>query len=67
VGLISADGTKNEEGAARGRRGPSGPKSVKEGDVVEVEVVEKSRRGVARVEGFVVFVPGAEPGQGLRY
>ncbi|MCX8137591.1 TRAM domain-containing protein [Pyrobaculum aerophilum] len=52
----------------RGRRGPSGPKPVKEGDVVEVEIVEKSRRGdgVARVEGFVVFVPGAEPGQRVR-
>jgi predicted RNA-binding protein with TRAM domain len=35
--------------------------------VVEVEVVKKSRRGVAKVEGSVVFVPGAEPGQGLRY
>jgi predicted RNA-binding protein with TRAM domain len=36
--------------------------------VVEVEVVEKSRRGdgVARVEGFVVFVPGAEPGQRVK-
>ena len=55
-------------GPPRGRRGPSGPKPVKEGDVVEVEVVEKSRRGdgVARVEGFVVFVPGAEPGQRVK-
>jgi len=53
-------------GPPRGRRGPSGPKPVKEGDVVEV--VEKSRRGdgVARVEGFVVFVPGAEPGQRVK-
>ncbi|MGC9130486.1 MAG: TRAM domain-containing protein [Pyrobaculum sp.] len=55
-------------GPPRGRRGPSGPKPVKEGDVVEVEIVERSRRGdgVARVEGFVVFVPGAEPGQRVR-
>jgi len=30
--------------------------------------VERSRRGdgVARVEGFVVFVPGAEPGQRVK-
>lgn len=36
--------------------------------MVEVEIVEKSRRGdgVARVEGFVVFVPGAEPGQRVK-
>jgi len=53
-------------GPPRGRRGPSGPKPVKEGDVVEV--VEKSRRGdgVAKVEGFIVFVPGAEPGQRVK-
>ena len=47
-------------GPPRGRRGPSGPKPV------EVEVVEKSRRGVAKVEGFVVFVPGAELGQRVK-
>lgn len=44
------------------------PKPVKEGDVVEVEIVEKSRRGdgVARFEGLVIFVPGAEPGQRVK-
>lgn len=51
-----------------GRGGPRGPKPVKEGDVIEVDVVEKSRRGdgVAKVEGFIVFVPGAEPGQHVK-
>ena len=34
--------------------------------MVEVEVVEKSRRGVVKVEGFVVFVPGAGPGQRVK-
>jgi len=55
-------------GAPRRRRGPPGPKPVKEGDVLEVDIVEKSRRGdgVAKVEGFIVFVPGAEPGQRVR-
>jgi len=55
-------------GAPRRRRGPLGPKPVKEGDVLEVDIVEKSRRGdgVAKVEGFIVFVPGAEPGQHVR-
>ncbi|ACB40589.1 TRAM domain-containing protein [Pyrobaculum neutrophilum] len=59
---------RTRRGPPHGRHGPSGPKPVKEGDVVEVEIVEKSRRGdgVARVEGFVVFVPGAEPGQRVR-
>ncbi|AEA12370.1 MAG: TRAM domain-containing protein [Thermoproteus sp.] len=51
-----------------GRGGPRGPKPVKEGDVIEVDIVEKSRRGdgVAKVEGFIVFVPGAEPGQHVK-
>ena len=41
---------------------------MKEGDIVEVKVVEKSRKGdgVARIERFVIFVPGGEPGQRLR-
>lgn len=52
----------------RSRGGPRGPKPVKEGDVIEVDIVEKSRRGdgVAKVEGFIVFVPGAEPGQHVK-
>ncbi|CCC80899.1 TRAM domain-containing protein [Thermoproteus tenax] len=51
----------------RGQR-ERGPKPVKEGDVIEVDIVEKSRRGdgVAKVEGFIVFVPGAEPGQRVK-
>lgn len=59
---------RGRRGPPRRRHGPAGPKPVKEGDVVEVEVIEKSRRGdgVARIEGFVVFVPGAEPGQRVK-
>ncbi|AFA38577.1 putative RNA-binding protein, contains TRAM domain [Pyrobaculum oguniense TE7] len=59
---------RTRRGPSRGGRGPSGPKPVKEGDIVEVEVVEKSRKGdgVARVEGFVIFIPGAEPGQKVK-
>jgi predicted RNA-binding protein with TRAM domain len=51
-----------------GRGGPRGPKPVQEGDVIEVDIVEKSRKGdgVAKVEGFIVFVPGAEPGQHVK-
>lgn len=37
-------------------------KPVSEGDIVEVEVEDLGSKGdgIARVEGFVVFVPGAE-------
>ena len=57
-----------KRGPTHRRHGPPGPKPVKEGDVVEVKVVEKSRKGdgVARIERFVIFVPGGEPGQRLR-
>lgn len=56
------------ERRGRGARPAPRSKPVKEGDVVEVEIVEKSRRGdgVARVEGLVIFVPGAEPGQRVK-
>lgn len=59
---------ERRRGPPRRRRGPSGPKPVKEGDIIEVEIVEKSRRGdgVARVEGFVIFVPGADVGQRVK-
>jgi len=40
-------------------------KPVSEGDVVEVEVDDLGSKGdgIARVEGFVVFVPGGEVGE----
>jgi len=40
-------------------------KPVNEGDIVEVEIDDLGSKGdgIARVEGFVVFVPGAEVGE----
>ena len=40
-------------------------KPVSEGDVVEVEIDDLGSKGdgIARVEGFVVFVPGGEVGE----
>ena len=40
-------------------------KPVSEGEVVEVEVEDLGSKGdgIARVEGFVVFVPGGEVGE----
>jgi len=40
-------------------------KPVSEGDIVEVEIDDLGSKGdgIARVEGFVVFVPGAEVGE----
>lgn len=43
-------------------------KPVDVGEEYDVEIKEVSRRGdgVARVQGFVVFVPGAKPGQRVK-
>ncbi len=41
-----------------------GPKPVEEGKTYDVEITEVSRRGdgIARIEGFVVFVPETKKG-----
>ncbi len=49
----------------RGFRGPTGPKPVEVGKEYKVEVTDISRQGdgIARVQGFVVFVKSAKVGQ----
>ncbi|RLF11325.1 MAG: deoxyribonuclease [Thermoprotei archaeon] len=52
-----------------GRREPRyARKPVSLGGEYDVEITEVSRRGdgLARVQGFVVFVPGARPGQRIK-
>jgi predicted RNA-binding protein with TRAM domain len=48
----------------RGFGGNSGPKPVEEGKEYDVEVTEVSRKGdgIARVQGFVIFVTGGRVG-----
>jgi len=43
----------------------SAPSAVKEGEQykVRIEDVGKQGDGIARVQGLVVFVPGAKPGE----
>lgn len=47
------------------RSGFGGPKPVEMGKEYEVEISEVSRRGdgIARIQGFVIFVEGAKTGQ----
>ena len=55
-------------GGGRGFRGPPGPKPVEVGKEYEVEVTEISRQGdgIARIQGFVVFVKRGKLGKKLR-
>jgi len=48
--------------------GRSFNKPVEEGKEYEVDIKETSRRGdgVARVEGFVIFVPETKPGEHVK-
>ncbi len=43
-------------------------KPVEEGKEYEVDIKETSRRGegIARIEGFVVFVPNTKPGDHMK-
>lgn len=45
-------------------RGFGGPKPVEEGKEYDVEVTEVSRQGdgIARIQGFVIFVKGGKVG-----
>lgn len=47
----------------RFRRGFGGPKPVEVGKEYEVDIQETSRRGegIARIQGFVIFVPNTKP------
>lgn len=55
-------------GGSRGFRGPPRPKPVEEGKEYEVEVTDVSREGdgVAKVQGFVVFVKSGKAGQKVK-
>ncbi len=52
-------------GGSRNFRGPRGPAPVEVGKEYEVEVTEISKQGdgVARIQGFVIFVKSGKAGQ----
>lgn len=63
----------SEEGeryAGPGRRDPFSalPKPVKVGEELDVSITDISRRGdgIARVRGFVIFVPRTKPGDSVK-
>ena len=55
-------------GGSRRFRGPPGPKPVEVGKEYEVEITEVSGEGdgVAKVQGFVVFVKSGKAGQKVK-
>jgi predicted RNA-binding protein with TRAM domain len=64
--MVEENFGRSREGGFRGGRIP--PKPVKIGEEYEVDVKETSQRGdgIARIEGLVVFVPHAKPGDHVR-
>lgn len=54
-------------GRSQGRRDDA-PKPVKAGDEIEVtiEAVASKGDGIAKVDGFVIFVPGASVGEKIK-
>src|SRR5271165_3207104 len=63
-GGYGGGGRDNFGGSSMGQ----GPKPVEAGKEYDVEVTELSRRGdgVAKVQGFVIFVQGAKVGQKVK-
>jgi predicted RNA-binding protein with TRAM domain len=55
-------------GGRRFNRGPPGPKPVEVGKEYDVDVTEISRQGdgIARVQGFVIFVKNGKAGQKVK-
>jgi predicted RNA-binding protein with TRAM domain len=71
------EGNGNDEGAGgegRGRRGMSMkpsyfmPKPVKVGDEIEVNIIAVGAKGdgIAKKDGFVIFVPNAKEGEQIK-
>jgi predicted RNA-binding protein with TRAM domain len=56
-----------QRGWGRGR-GFGGPKPVEEGKEYDVEVTEVSQKGdgIARIQGFVIFVKGGRVGEKVK-
>jgi len=53
----------------RGRGFFSRPAPVKEGEEYEADITELSRRGdgIAKIEGFIIFVSGAKTGDHVKF
>ncbi len=64
----SSKGGRRGSGYRSGNRGGFRRSPVNVGDVIDVEIVELSRRGdgIARIRGFIIFVPNTKPGDRVR-
>jgi predicted RNA-binding protein with TRAM domain len=58
----------DERGSDRGRRQMKVQRPVELGKEYDVEIIEKSRRtdGIAKIEGFVIFVRDAKVGEKIK-
>jgi len=60
-------GSHGGYGGGRSRK-PFLPKPIKEGDEIDltIEAVGSKGDGIGKIEGFVVFVPGAQAGETIK-
>ena len=70
-GDVSPEGSRPKFGSRREPRGfrqSKGPVPVKEGEEYEVDVEAVGRKGdgIAKIEGFIIFVPGAKAGDHVK-
>ncbi|MBU0586042.1 TRAM domain-containing protein [Candidatus Micrarchaeota archaeon] len=66
--MYEGRGNRRDYGGRRGGRFDSMPKPVNVGDVIDVtiEAVGSKGDGIAKKEGFVIFVKGGEQGQTIK-
>ena len=57
---------KSEEGSSADRSSPTAPVEVGEEHDVRIEDIAREGDGIARIEGFVIFVPDTSVGDQVR-
>jgi predicted RNA-binding protein with TRAM domain len=69
MNILKGCRTRNENSREVGcKRDLSTYHGLKEGDEIELEIMQKSRdgRGLARLKGLLIFVTGASPGEKVK-
>jgi predicted RNA-binding protein with TRAM domain len=69
LGFFAKDGEdlfRGEEGSSMGGSAPTAPVEVGKEYDVKIEDIAREGDGIARIEGFVIFVPDTQVGDQLK-